>query len=42
MNDLDDYDWDKPEGPFGHAQIKRITLPSTLRVLGDGTFQDCR
>lgn len=29
------------EGVFCQSQIKRITLPSTLRILGDFTFEDC-
>ena len=28
-------------GAFRNTKIKQITLPSTLRVLGDNTFQEC-
>ena len=28
-------------GVFRRTLVKHITLPSTLRVLGDGTFYDC-
>ena len=28
-------------GTFGCTQLEQITIPSTLRVLGDSTFSDC-
>ena len=32
---------DYNKGVFCYTRIKRITLPSTLRVLGDGAFYGC-
>ena len=36
-------DWNDPccIGAFGNSRLQRITLPSTLRELGDDTFYGC-
>lgn len=41
LGELEGNDQNKPEGMFGNTKIKRITLPSTLQILGDNAFCQC-
>lgn len=42
LGGCEDEDGQYHSGVFRNSQLRQIALPSTLRVLGDGTFNRCR
>ena len=41
LEELEEYRYNA-DGTFSYAKLKQIVLPSTLRVIGNGSFHSCR
>ena len=40
LEELEEYRYNA-DGTFSYAKLKQIVLPSTLRVIGNGSFHSC-